>query len=343
MPLSYSTAEILADHPFVRPNSFGARRLHGGYDAAGAYVSPRTLNRWPAIEGWRERLVAGGGELIDASTRILHAPHYPNLAQMKLLLGAGVTLPLWNSLTTTGIIEGRGRMLATITAPDFQSLVEEGLSETATGHLNRGLFIAHGLDEGGDARSDVGAHDQMWYLARDLVLGENAHPIPEIPERSGRPGAEGREMPQIPAPHEMLIKQLMNVLMIEIRAERGFAFNVALMRDPEAFPERRADAARAAVIIDQIRQDEASHVAYLQLFVSELRGFHFKTPAGAVEGRAFIDPVWARIVAWNADDVPRIQREATRALVASCMKALPDGAAFLARYDALADARLLAA
>ena len=343
MPLSFSTAEILADHPFARPNRFGARRLHGGYDAAGAYVSPRTLNRWPAIQGWRERLIAGGGELIDASTRILHAPHYPNLAQMKLLLGAGVTLSLWNSLTTTGIIEGRGRMLATITAPDFQPLVEEDLSETATGHLNRGLFAAHGLDEGGDGKSDVGAHDQMWYLARDLVLGENAHPIPEIPERAGRPGAEGRETPQIPTAHEMLIKQLMNVLMIEIRAERAFAFNVALMRDPEAFPARRDDAARAAVIIDQIRQDEASHVAYLQLFVSELRAFHFKTPAGVVEGKTFIDPVWARIVAWNADDVPRIQREATRALVESCLKALPDRPALLARYDALADAPLLPA
>ena len=343
LSLRYSTAEILADHPFFRPNRFGARKLHGGYDAAGGYVSPRTLNRWPAIKGWRERLVAGGGELIDASTRILSAPHYPNLAQMKLLLGAGVTLPLWNSLTTTGIIEGRGRMLATITAPDFQPLVEENLSETGTGHLNRGLFIAHGLDEGGDGKSDVGAHDQMWYLARDLLLGENAHPIPEIPERSGRPGAEGREMPQIPAPHEMLIKQLMNVLMIEIRAERGFAFNVALMRDPEAFADRRADAERAATIIDQIRQDEASHVAYLQLFVSELRGFHFKTAAGRIEGRTFIDPVWTRIVASNADDVPRIPRQATGALVGTCRKALPEGAVLLARFDALADAALLPA
>ena len=337
MQLRYSTEEILADAPFARPNSFGARKLHGGYDAAGTYVSPRTLNRWPAIKAWRDRLIAGGGELIDASTRILQAPHYPNLAQMKLLLAAGVTLPLWNNLTTTGIIEGRGKMLASITAPDFQPLVEEDLSEAATGHLNRGLFIAHGLDEGGDGRSDVGAHDQMWYLARDLVLGKNAHPIPEIPERAGRPGADGREMPQIPAGHEMLIKQMMNILIIEIRAERGFAFNVALMRDPEAFTERRVDADRAAVIIDQIRQDEASHVAYLQLFISELRGLHFKSPTGPILGHTFIDPVWSKIVAWNADEVPRVQRQGARALVETCVKTCPDGAALLARFDALAD------
>ena len=35
MLLRYSTEGILADHPFTRPNSFGERRLHGGYDAAG--------------------------------------------------------------------------------------------------------------------------------------------------------------------------------------------------------------------------------------------------------------------------------------------------------------------
>ncbi|HUO12471.1 MAG TPA: hypothetical protein VMU37_06910 [Caulobacteraceae bacterium] len=342
MQLRYSTEEILADHPFVRLNSFGSKRLHGGFDADGTYRSPRTFGRWPAIEAWRQRLLDEGGELIDASTRILHAPHYPNLAQMKLLLAAGVTLPLWNNLTTTGIIEGRGKMLAQITAPDFQPLVEEDISETATAHLNRGLFVAHGLDEGGDGVSDVGAHDQMWYLARDLVLGENAHPIPEIPERAGRPGSEGREMPQLPIPHEMLVKQLMNILMIEIRAERGFAFNVALMRDPEAFADRRVDAERAATIIDQIRQDEASHVAYLQLFISELRRFHFKTPTGSVEGASFIDPVWAKIVAWNADNVPRTGAEATRALVANCLKNRSDGAALLARFDALGDEAQLA-
>ena len=337
MQLRYSSEEILADPPFARLNSFGAKRLHGGYDAAGAYVSPRTLGRWPAIRAWQDSLRRRGGELIDASTRLLHAPHSPTHDQMKWLLANGITLPLWNSMTTTGIIEGRGRMLAEITAPDFQPLVEEDVSEMAVAHLNKGLFVAHGLDEGGDLKSDIGAHDQMWYLARDLVLGENAHPIPTIPDRAGRPGSEGREMPQIPVLHEMLLKQMMNILMIEIRAERGFAFNVALMRDPQVFKDRRADAEKAAVIIDQIRQDEASHVAYLQLAISELRPLHFKTPAGPVEGKTFLDPVWAKIVAWNADDVPRVQREATRQLVEACCKARPNGASILARYDALAD------
>jgi hypothetical protein len=334
MQLRYSSDEILADHPYARPNLFGQRQLHGGYDNEGVYRSPRTFTRWPAIQAWQAAFARRGGELIDASTRILQAPHYPNLAQMKLLLANGVTLPLWNNLTTTGIIEGRGRMLASIQAPDFQPLVEEDISDMATAHLNRGLFVAHGLDEGGDGTGKVGAHDQMWYLARDLVLGAGAHPIPEIPERAGRPGADGREMPQIPPQHEALMKQLMNVLLIEIRAERGFEFNVNLMRDPEAFADRRADADRAADIIDQIRQDEASHVAYLRLFISELRPLHFKTPDGPVEGRTFIDPVWAKIVAYGAEEVPRIQRQATRELIAGCLKSKPG---LLDRLDALGD------
>jgi hypothetical protein len=334
----YSTDEILSDHPYARPNQFGSQRLHGGYDEQGTYVSPRTMLRWPAIRAWQENLKAEGGALIDASTRILRAPHYPNLAQMKLLLQHGVTLPLWNSLTIIGAIEGRGRMLAAITAPDFQELVVEDIAETATAHLNKGLFLAHGLDEGGDGTGRIGAHDQMWYVVRDLALGENAHPIPTIPERAGRPGGDTSEMPQLPMPAEMLIKQLMHVLMIEIRAERGFAFNVALLRDPELFTDRHEKAEQAATIIDQIRQDESPHVAYLQLFISEFRRLHFKTPSGPVEGRRFLDPVWTKIVAWNADDVPRQQRKATREMVARLLHARPDGAALLAEFDGLADA-----
>jgi len=337
MQLQYSSDEILAEHPYARCNEFNGRKLHGGYDADGEYISPRTLKRWPAIDAWRQAFTDRGEELIDASTRILKAEHYPNHAQMRFLLDNGVTLPLWNSLTTTGIIEGRGRMLAAIKAPDFQPLVEEDISETATAHLNRGLFVAHGLDEGGAEGSDVGAHDQMWYVARDLVLGENAHPVPEIPERAGRPGAAEREMPQLPEAHEGLIKQLMNLLMIEIRAERGFIFNAGIMRDPKLFTDRRERAEQAATIIDQIRQDEASHVAYLQLFISELRSLTFRTETGPVKGSEIIDPVWAGIVDWNANNVPKAQKENQRNLIVGCLAELEDSADLIRRFDELAD------
>ena len=337
MQLRYTSREILAEHPYARSNMFDGSKLHGGYDESGKYISPRTLHRWPAINAWRQAFIDRGGELIDASTRILKAEHYPNHAQMKFLLDHGVTLPLWNSLTTTGIIEGRGKMLAAIQAPDFQALIEDDISETATAHLNKGLFVAHGLDEGGAEGSDIGAHDKMWYVARDLVLGKNAHPIPAIAERAGRTGATEREMPLLPEVHEGLIKQLMNLLMIEIRAERGFIFNAGIMRDKSLFTDRRERAEQAATIIDQIRQDEASHVAYLQLFISELRSFGFKTENGRVEGKDIVDPVWAKVVEWNANDVPRTQQRNQRALIVECLSELDDGEALVRSFDALGD------
>jgi hypothetical protein len=45
--LTYSADEILADHPYAKPHVEAGYTLHGGFDAAGKYISPRTLNRWP--------------------------------------------------------------------------------------------------------------------------------------------------------------------------------------------------------------------------------------------------------------------------------------------------------
>ena len=50
--LSFTRDEIMADHAYAQPQVEAGYRLHGGFDAAGAYVSPRTLNRWPAVEAW---------------------------------------------------------------------------------------------------------------------------------------------------------------------------------------------------------------------------------------------------------------------------------------------------
>jgi hypothetical protein len=187
--LSYSTDEILSEHPYATanraPGGDCSPLLHGGYDDAGIYVSPRTLERWPAIRNWQASLAAKGNELIDASTEILVAEHFPNHAQMKLLLDSGINLPLWRSLTTTGIVEGYGRMLADITAPDFASIVVEDISGTATAHLNKGLLVAHGLDEGGSDGAP-GAHDRMWFTARDMLFGPSAYTTPDMPARAAR-------------------------------------------------------------------------------------------------------------------------------------------------------------
>jgi hypothetical protein len=333
--LLYSKADLLAEHEYARPQIEAGYRLHGGFDAEGRYLSPRTLKRWPAVKTWQAALERRGWPLIDASIRLLQRGSYPNFEQQKFLLGLGLGRTLWNSLTVTGIVEARGRFLAEFDPPNFALILEDDIAETAVGHLGKGLLEAHGFDEGGRPEKGEGGHDAMWFAVRDLLFGKDAYPLPVPPESLARPEL-GRLMPQIPLPHEQLILMLMNVLMIEIRAERFFSFCTQVMRAPELFPNRRAEAERAAILVERIRQDEAIHVAYLQTAVSELRSFTFRTADGArISGKSFIDPIWEGMVHWHAVTTIDHARAQTRAAVAEQLSAGPEGARQLAAFDAL--------
>jgi len=334
----YSREALLSTHPYARPHEEAGYRLHGGFDADGQYVSPRTLVRWPAVRAWNAALEARGGELIDASGKLLEREGYPSFAQQKLLLQSGFGQTLWNSLTVTGIIEKRGQALCQLEAPDLQAIVVEDISDSACGHLNLGLLYAHGMDEGGDPdHPELGAHDAMWFAARDLVFGKGAHPIPVVPDSISRP-VEDREMPQIPAGYEQLVKLLTNVLMIEIRAESFFALCCRIVRDPDLFQDRRADAELAARLVERIRADEAIHVGYLQTVISELRGFTIKAVDGRrIKGAEIIDPIWAKMVEWHGSTERELARDRTRASIEQQVLAARGeaGRDLLARLDAL--------
>ena len=228
----YTFEEIMSEHEYSSANEMAGYLLHGGLDQEGKYISPRTKIRWDAINQWGKNLTEQGHPLLDCSVQILKYGNYPNFDQAKYLLSLGEGTFLWNSLTITGVIEARGRALAEITAPDFQKIIKEDISETATGHMNKGLFVAHGFDEGGDPDSDQGAHDQMWFAARDLLFGKDAYPIPEVPDNIGRPVEEEDKWP-IPMEYAGIVDFLMNVLMIEVRAECFFQFsmNIAACED----------------------------------------------------------------------------------------------------------------
>jgi len=292
--LLLSREEIVRSHDYVRPHVEAGYRLHGGYVATGEYRSPRTLVRGPAVERWAEALVGNGGELIDVSRSILPTPIWPNLQQSRLLMEKGLDRTLWNLLTATGIVEARGGILRTVAAPDFQSIVVEDLGATVTGHLNKGLLWAHGVDEAGDPNQpEEGAHDFMWFAVRDMVFEKGIYPVPEIGTVARR--AVHREMPEIPATHENFLKLLMNALIIEVRAESLFDHVQKLLSDPDLFLYRRQDTEHAIEIVDRIRLDESVHVRYLQVFLSELRSFSFCCEDGAVKkGAEFIDSVWQR-------------------------------------------------
>ena len=126
--------------------------------------------------------------------------------------------------------------------------------------------------------------------------------------------------------------------MIEIRAAKGFLFNAGIMRDPNLFKDRREQAVKAADIVDRIRQDEASHVGYLQLFISELRGFTFKTGDAMVSGSDFIDPLWETIVEWGSVTMPKVQRAAAKEQHQAFIRQHPDSEVILKEFIALADA-----
>ncbi|MEQ1754161.1 MAG: hypothetical protein ABL973_08500 [Micropepsaceae bacterium] len=333
--LTFTRDEIMAEDVYAKPQIEAGYRLHGGFDAAGKYISPRTKNRWPAVRAWQEQLASRGAPLIDATIRLLKRDAYPNAQQQKLLLNSGMGETLWNSLTITGVIEARGRALCDAEAPDFQKIIEEDISATTIGHLNKGLLYAHGLDEGGHKEAGEGGHDDMWFAVRDALFGKNAYPLPEVPASIGRPEI-GRLMPQLDKVYEDWILLLMNVLMIEVRAEAFFSFCVSIMRSPDVFKDRRAAADHAAELVERIRTDEAIHVAYLQSFVSELRSYTIRTLDGRrIKGAEIIDPIWEGMIHWHSVTQADFGRTQSRAAIEARIGKRADASVLIARFDAL--------
>jgi hypothetical protein len=331
----FTRDEIMAEHEYAMPQVEAGYRLHGGFDSDGTYISPRTLNRWPAVQAWQAQLTARGFPLIDATTHLLKRGAYPGIDQQKLLLNSGMGETLWNALTITGVIEARGRALCDNEAPDFQAIIEEDVSGTSIGHLNKGLLYAHGLDEGGNPAAGQGGHDASWFAARDALFGKDAYPLPEVPASIGRPEI-GRLMPQIDKAYEDWILLLMNVLMIEVRAEAFFSFCTNLMRSRDVFRDRRDAALHAAELIDRIRTDEAIHVAYLQTFVSELRSFTIKCLDGSrIKGAQMIDPIWEGMVRWHSVTQADFSRDQSREAIVARINQRPDGRALLTQFDSL--------
>jgi hypothetical protein len=108
------------------------------------------------------------------------------------------------------------------------------------------------------------------------------------------------------------------------------------MRDPRNFQDRRAVAMHAAELVNRIRQDEAPHVGYLTVAVSELRSFTFKSAGGKnVSGASFIDPVWRGMVHWHSVTNVDWDREQTRKEFPQMLTARPDGSDLLRRFDSL--------
>lgn len=335
--LDYSREELLSEHDYAAEHAVAGRRMHGGMSADGRYQPPRSLGRVAALDAWTEALRARGGDLFDAHASLLDGERTPTVPQSYVLLRHGLGETFWNSLTITGKIEARGRLLADLAFPDLQPSIVEDISEMAIGHLNRGLLFAHGIDEGGQPDLGIGGHDEMWFAARDLAFGPGAYPDVEPPDNISRPEAGRRFMPEVSPGVEGLLSLLMNLLIIEFRAEIGFAATQAILRTPDLFTYRRAEAELAAEIVGRIRTDEEIHVSSLQLYLGELCTIRFRTETGAeISGSELINRFWGGLVTWATTEQPRQASHAQRVLIEERIRRVVDAEGILAAFNAAA-------
>jgi hypothetical protein len=334
--LSYTEQQIMSDHEYAKRHEVDGHRLHGGFDADGNYISPRTLVREPAVDAWTEALRERGGEILAVDERVNDLPRYPNYEQMKLLLQSGVAKPLWNSLTTVSVLEGRGRFIGEQDWPDLQDIIVEDVSEMGLGHLKKGLLLAHGLDEGGEPAKGIGAHDVMWIAVRDLAFGPVDWTEPEV-EGFVQTEPPKRLAPEIDARSEGLVRFMMSLLLIEYGAASLFDFNQRLLRDSDLFLDRKDEALDAALIVDRICQDEVIHVTSLRAFLGELRSVTIKTvDGGTISGSEIVDRLWAEQLHLSLVEQPKLRRDEEERKLRSLISEHADGARIQEQFDRLA-------
>jgi hypothetical protein len=329
---AYSQQEILDSGSYAEPLIANGVRCHGGFDADGAYRSPRTKNRNPAIQAWQARVEREGGGLIYVDPALV-PPQYPNVEQATLLLREGVRDPIVRALTIISIVEGFGAVIRDVRVPDLEDLVAEPIDGLALAHLDRGLFEAHARDEAG--YRDEGGHKQMWEAARDLALENPKIPSDVLMRLMGRRlGTRRRErrFPRIDADLERMLTTMISVLVIEVFAYDTFEWGMRLLSDPDV----SADPEGAGRMVSYIRSDEAPHVEYLRTALSELRLRSIRTAdGGTISGREVVEGLLHRTLETLTTERPRTQREELRTSLAEAMKVARDPSNLLERFDAL--------
>lgn len=306
LQLEWTEDELLATDPIAEPLVVGGVRCHGGFDAHGAYRSPRTRFRVPAIESWqRSHTEEFSTELIDVPLSTWPET-YPNVDQAKFLIREGVRGPVITTLTRIGTVEGFGAMIRYANVGDLQSRFDESIAGTAIAHLDRGLFEAHARDEAGF--DEEAGHKQMWFAARDVAF---EHPVTEdetarMLERMGLAGGgstvpdpqkirrqmeEAHVIDDLDLDFEMMIQRMINILLIEISAFHTFAWAETVLSDTDLV----AGDGEASRLVSYVRQDEAPHVEYLKTALTEMRDRTFVGESGRKHaGSAVIGRLWDR-------------------------------------------------
>jgi len=329
--LEYTRDELLASHSYEEPLIAGGVLCHGGF-VDGAYVSPRTLVRDPAIHAWQTRLIGEGHPILYVPREYI-PPQYPSYPQAKLLLKEGIRDPITRALTIISIVEGFGARIRDVPTPDFQAEIVEDIGGTAIAHLREGLFEAHARDEAGWRKE--GGHKQMWEAARDLGLDR-----PDVPGdvlmqlMTGRRGMERKRLfPELSERMEMILTIMANVMVIEIFAQDVFRWAKELLGDPEvsARPEE------AARMVAHIESDERPHVEYLRTALSEIRARTLRSDDGKRElrGAEVIDRLFETQLRGIASTRPEEQREQLRDQIHRGLADRPDATEIRRRFESL--------
>jgi hypothetical protein len=347
---SFSETELLESHRYEAPLIVDGVRCHGGFTADGSYVSPRTLNRVPAIEAWQAQHRAQFGTDLLAVPLSTWPAHYPNVAQAKFLIEQGVPQPIVSTLTRIGTVEGFGSMIRHSPIPTLERCFDESIAGTATAHLGGGLYEAHARDEAG--HGDEGGHKQMWFAARDIAF---EHPVTEDETARmlgrmgiGTPGSvdpaqvranqqANRLMPEdIDLDLEMLIERMVRLLLIEISAFHTFAWAEEVLADT-SLVAGDGDAAR---IVSYVRADETPHVEYLKTTLSEMRDRTFVTGTSvSYAGTDMVGRVWDRALSQSLGERRTEMLGVTLKEVALAVAGRPDGDDILEGFHAVGDVR----
>jgi hypothetical protein len=347
--VEFTAEELLADVDVVEPLFAGhgpaAVRCHGGFDADGAYVSPRTKHRVPAISAWRARHEELFGRPVADVPIETWPATYPNVAQARFLLRSGVPEPLIATLTRIGTVEGYGANIRLLRPENLQRFFVEDIRGTAIDHLGRGLFEAHGRDEAGwepePGRQEAG-HKDMWFAARDVAFEHPAHiDVDAMLARMGF-GQQGaavgeirRLLPDdIDADLELMVGVMIRVLFIEVSAFHTFGWAEAWLSDADLV----AGEGEAARLVSYIRADETPHVGYLTTAVAELRERTWLGTGGAEhDGAALVDTLWRHHLDQSLGAGRAVSRQAVLGEVEHWCAQRRNGADILAEFHALAD------
>lgn len=349
--LVYGQDEILAQHDFAEKMSHNGRTIHGGLDAHGKYLPPRSLHRSEAIAAWSKQVVDSGHELevMDRDAVLEMFEFFPNVEQAKLLLARGCQDAMTRLLTMIGIVEGFGNDgIKLMPKLDMSKYFVESVEGTCLDHLHKGLLTAHGQDEAGTERES--GHDEMWFAIRDVALDhpevtgdmyENL-PIAPPPGYTGKAKAAPealsvgdalqRLFPALDPALELTLRGLAQILLVEFGAYRTFAWAREVLADPRA----SAAPAWAPNMVDYIQADEDIHVRYLQCALAEARARTFVGTGGErIPGPVVIDRICE--AAMERQSAPRMKRMMDHRYknVLSELEKRPDGEKILEEFKAL--------